>query len=83
MGQNCIEITTNSMNVKESETQSHIGKCVAMLQTLKQTLRKMKDAQTSGLGTSAVIQALLVNKPERLDSKDGNENDQPFLIDML
>jgi hypothetical protein len=54
-----------------------------MLQTLKQTLRKMKDAQTSGLGTSAVIQALLVNKPERLDSKDGNENDQPFLIDML
>ena len=54
-----------------------------MLQTLKQTLRKMKDIQIPNISTSEVIQALLVNKPEQLDSKDDKENVQPFLIDML
>jgi len=76
-------MATNSVNVKESQTQHHIGTCVAMLQTLKQTLRKMKDIQIPNIGTSEVIQALLVNKPEQLDSKDDKENVQPFLIDML
>jgi len=70
--------------VKEPQTQSHIGKCVAMLQTLKQTLRKMKDNQSaSGIGHSEVIQALLLNKSKQSDSADDNENDRPFLIDIL
>ena len=59
--------------MREPQARSHVGKCAAMLQTLKQALRKMKDTQAvSGLGQSEVIQALLVNKRKQLDLEDDN-----------
>jgi len=83
IGQNCIDVTTNSVNVGEADTQVHIDTCVAVLQTLKVTLRKLKEKHMHNFGSSEVIKALLINKPEPSTTNVDKENIKPFLLDML
>jgi hypothetical protein len=82
IGQNCIDATTNSVNVGEADTQAHIDTCVAMLQTLKVTLRKLKEKHQN-FGSSEVIKALLINKPEPSATNVDKEKIKPFLLDLL